>query len=266
LKQSQTPGVKADLRLPKPELAEIQQELRTIQGLLSVFAFGTVQLEHPDLEWLPESESEAKELSVTRFSMKEQPLPDDQISPLSFDLIARAIYSAASAGAAEIPLNFFRRGTEDIVARQYIEAFYDFYFVLETMFGDGQFRKAAIKRAFLSSPLFRSHVEESIKDPVLRVLAHRLDGEFERTYGSLSVEQATHRLVELRGELHHHTAKREGAWHPDEQKRYAVDALFLQSVAYKAVWEEVHKHLWDPVVVAAYDALREAHHRFEKPS
>ena len=100
----------------------------------------------------------------------------------------------------EIPLNFFRRGMLDVYERNYIEAIYDFYFILETVFGEGRFKTAAVSTAFLNSAQLRSCVQRAITDPgPMIMLDTRTRGLFAQSYGTMGVEDAIAKMIQLRG-------------------------------------------------------------------
>jgi hypothetical protein len=65
-----------------------------------------------------------------------------------FDLLARSVLAGNAAYEIEMPLSFFRHGLIDLRDRQYIEAIYDFYFVLDTMCAEGTFKARDQKKAF----------------------------------------------------------------------------------------------------------------------
>lgn len=255
IQESPTPGVRLDLNPKTPHLPWVQRELRVLQGLLGMFGLRSIELDRPEVEWIPESEEERRKLKLRSFSSKSEPLPDDQIPPLSFDLIARSVFAADAASDIEVTLNFFRRGMLDVVNRSYIEAIYDFYFVLESEFGGGKFKKAAVLTSFNESPVLRSHVERAISDPGVMLQDKHTRDLFASSYAKMTVKQALSRIVELRGFLHHHTAKRRDNWHPDDHRRYEIDALFLQSVAYNVVFGLAEQYLWGATVVSQYEAL-----------
>ncbi len=137
-----TPGVKLEIETNADRLPWIQRELRSLQGLLAVFGFHTIELDNPSLKWIPETEEESTALKLASLSTRRSPLADDQIPPISFDLVARAVMACDAATDIELPLNFFRRGMLDFNDRQFIESFYDFFFVIENQYAEGQFRKA----------------------------------------------------------------------------------------------------------------------------
>jgi hypothetical protein len=250
------PGIKAHVEPKTPHLPWIQRELRALQGLLALFGLRSIELDAPEITWLPESEEERSQLHLFSYKRETEPLPDDQVASLSFDLLARAVIAADAATDIEVPLNFFRRGMLDVYERNYIEAIYDFYFILETVFGEGKFRKAAVSNAFLSSDQLRSCVQRALSDPgPMITYDRRIRTQFEQSYGRMAVEEAVERIIELRGYLHHHTVKRRDIWHPEDQRRYEVDALFLQVVTYNVVFAIAERYLWDEGVVHAYEEL-----------
>lgn len=248
-------GIKLHINIKTPDLPWIQRELKSLQGLLGIFGLHSIDLNNPIIQWIPESEDEQQKLDLYSFSSKDEHLPDEQVPPLSFDLIARAVLASDAASEIEVALNFFRRGMLDVYSHSYIEAIYDFYFVLESEFGDGKFKKKAILNSFMESSALRSCIQRAIAEPGLMLQNKRTRDQFANTYAKMTVEDALAQIVELRGYLHHHTAKRRDNWHPDEQHHYEVDALFLQSVAYNAVFDLAKRYLWDTTVVSEYEAL-----------
>jgi hypothetical protein len=127
IRRDPAPGVKAEILPKTPHLPSIQRELRALQGLLSLFGLHSIELDSPEIEWLPESDEERADLHLFSFKFSAaEPVPDNEISPLSFDLLARSIIASDAATDIEVPLNFFRRGMLDAYDRNYIEAIHDF--------------------------------------------------------------------------------------------------------------------------------------------
>ena len=255
-----SPGIKLHVETNAYRLPWIQRELRALQGLLSIFRFDSIELDHPAIQWLPETEEEVEALKLGSFSTKRSPLPDSEIPPVSFDLVARAVMASGAAAEIDVPLNFFRRGTLDLRDRQFIEAFYDFFFVIEHIYAEGKFHKYAVVEAFSHSSSLCSFTTEVIADPSC-MLRHEkaVRTEFETTYGPMTAAQALSRLVELRGQLHHQTPKRRDNWHPDEQSKYELDALFLQAICHKVLFSLAERYIWDPKIIAEYETLARAY-------
>jgi hypothetical protein len=255
------PGVSANIRWSTPALPFVQRELRALQGLLSLFGLHSIEMERPEVRWIPESEDERSQLHIFSYKATAQPLADEEVWPMPFDVLARAILAADAATDIEIPLNFFRRGMLDVYEQHYIEAIYDFYFILETLFGKGKFKSAAVSSAFLDSSQLRSCVERAVADPgPMIMLDSRARTTLERSYGKLSVEDAIGKMVELRGYLHHHTSKRRGIRNPEEQHKYEIDALFFQTVTYNVIFAIAEPYLDNEAVIRAYEDLVKRHY------
>jgi hypothetical protein len=249
------PGVGAHIDPKAPHLPFIQREMRTLQGLLSMFGLHSIDLNYPTLEWIPESDQERNELQLFGFEQKREEVPDNELRPVSFDLLARAVFASDAATDIDVPLAFFRRGMIDVVERDYIEAIYDFYFVLETLFADGRSKTAAVQESFRNSPALLAAVHEALANPN-PMASRKVTAQYRASYGTLSDEEALSKLVNLRGFLHHHSKSRRDSWHPDEQARFAPDALFLQDVAFNVVWSLAEPYLYADDVVKAYEELR----------
>lgn len=249
-------GISAQIDIKTPHLPWIQRELRALQGLLAFFGLHNIELERPMVEWLPESEEERKLLHIYKYQEELKGLTNDEIMPLSFDVIARAVIASDAATDIEVPLNFFRRGMLDVYTGNYIEAIYDFYFVLENQFGNGKFKTAAVSDEFLKSEQLISCVQRSLSDPG-KVITNQvsINEQFRKVYGKANVEESIRNFVKLRGYLHHHTSKRRDIWNPEDQGRYEMEALFLQSVTYNVGFEISKPYLWDKSVVNAYEEL-----------
>jgi len=135
--------VKADIFFKMDHLPFIKRELRSLQGLLSLFGLHSIdfdEFKEFEVEWLPDNDEEKANLDIFSMAKKSVPVPDGQIPQLPFDIFARAVMAADAAADIEVPMNFFRRGMLDLYDGNYIEAIYDFYFILETVFGEGKFK------------------------------------------------------------------------------------------------------------------------------
>ena len=62
-------------------------------------------------------------------------------------------------------MNFYRRGILEFQKDNYREAIYYFYFILETIFGEGKCKEAAVIDAFKKSPELQQCVGRAISDP-----------------------------------------------------------------------------------------------------
>lgn len=104
---SQSPGVKADVRIKTNDLPFIQVELRTIQGLLSLCGLRSIEIKNPEVEWVAENEEEKSALKMYSFKRSTSDPTADSIPPTPFDELARNVLAANIAYEIEAPLSFF---------------------------------------------------------------------------------------------------------------------------------------------------------------
>jgi len=250
---SQMQGVKIDVNIKASHLPFIQTELRTIQGLLSLSGLRSIDIQHPEVEWISESEEEKSALRMYSFKESIAEPTADSILPTPFDELARIVLAANKAYEIEVPLSFFRHGLNDVYEGQFIEAIYDFYFVLETMFAEGAFKSRDVCDAFGKSSELCSAINKSLSDPGPTISFNaRLCQSYRAKIGKMTVLQYIEHIIALRGFLHHHTQRRKGIWNPERQEQYEIDALFLQSVAFIVLFDLTTKYLYDPEVIHMY--------------
>ena len=214
---------------------EVVQFLITVQGLLSLFGPFSIDLANGRTEWLPESPQEKEKLSLYSFSQTiERPYRHDA-AQLTFDFIARMIFTAPHASSYEVPLSFIRRGGQDMRDDRFIEAFYNYFFFLETLFAPGFSKPKVVKEKLLASPAFTKGIAEARKQIDSR-LAHK-----ERALVALlakSDKDLTNHLVDTRGNLHHHALRRPDVWHPERPDRYKAEAMIIQGIAHSIALSE----------------------------
>jgi hypothetical protein len=84
-----------------------------------------------------------------------------------------------------------------------------------------------MREAFRSNQTLQSAVATTLASPDLMSITGsrpNLKADYEKRYRGLTPAEVTDHLVELRGFLHHHTAKWADIWHPDDHEKYQVDA------------------------------------------
>jgi hypothetical protein len=254
--KNQSSETKLEIELKLHHLPFVKRELRSLQGLLSLFGLRSIDFDKLEVTWVPDTEEERAYLHITQWKKELEPIPDRVFKPFPFDVFARSIIAADAATEIEVPMNFFRRGMIDMEEGNYIEAIYDFYFILETAFGGGKFKKKEISEVFRKSPKLRNCIKNAITDPGPSITSNaKLKTKFDQTYGLLSEEDVINKIVELRGFLHHHNQKRRGMWHPDNPDPFELDALVMQDIAYNIVFSMAKEFLWNEDVVRAYNVL-----------
>jgi hypothetical protein len=225
--------VKASISVPRdPNWEDLVSDIRTIEGALCIWGVREINVEDCATEWIPESDLEKEKVDLFSFSRSRGKRPASELPEAPLDLYVRSVLAASDLKILETPLNFFRRGIIDIFEQRYIDAIYNFYFVFETLFANGTFKKNQVISEFLSSAILCDAIENFKKNPDFYLLAgHNISSQdFAKTYGQKNKEQIIEHIVDLRGFLHHHTCDRKDIWHPAKQRKYAMDALALLSI------------------------------------
>jgi hypothetical protein len=239
-----------DLHLNQPVAsALLVKRLRTIEGFLSVYGLEKISLDETNISWIPESDEDAKRLKTIDFAFRFKRTETVPIA-VPFAVVARSIVAAQSASDLEIPLGFFRKGKNDLFERRYIDAIYDFYFVLETMFSNGKTKNYQVKEEFKKSHSLLSFTQNVLKDGeeslFRRSGRQNLVDAFRRKYASGTPEQFLDNIVELRGFLHHHSGRNARIWNPMVECDYEMDAVLLGDLCFKICSTKVESLICDP--------------------
>jgi hypothetical protein len=230
-------GEHLGLIFPKdPWLKRVQAEARLIKATLSLWGVLDIATESPEISWEPESDEEIKNTNI--FGLKKSIVSLREIEPVSIsnDMLIRSILSRDGFREFEIPLEFYRRGLDDYGSEHYIESIYDFYFVLEYLWGNGKFKKNDIVREFISSEDATLAINLAIKPFESAMHDRHLDKEYcNASYLNKDANKIFEHIVDLRGYLHHQSSRRKYNWNPGFQSEYEIDATFLFWVTHFAV-------------------------------
>jgi hypothetical protein len=244
---SKTPGINADIEIKSPKFDVLRPLIRAIEGRLALFGLKGIHVERCRREWIPESQYEEEQLNLSSFQISKKERDDSELDQMPVDLVVRCFYHPATFNPIEVGLAFYRRGAIDAHEERPIDAIYDFYLMLETLFGEGKSKNQQVKEAFRNSPVLIRCVSAALNDEILMLgLQSNADllSAFQSRYGHENPQIALDEWVELRGFLHHHAARRPNNWHPDEQKRFEVDARVMQyacmNVAFELTEDLVH--------------------------
>jgi hypothetical protein len=209
---------------------EVEKMVRTIQGLVTLFATIDIDFEECKTRWEPENEEEKSQLQLNelKYGMERHDLWKPR--PLSYEFIARAMLSSDRLSDQEVTLAFLRRGRRDFHAGDYILAFYNFFFFLETQFAPGYSDPKKVEKALLEAEPIRLALatlrsEEQFPDKAAELL-------------KLKDEDLIKHLVKMRGNLHHHAQRRQGSWHPDKSRTVEAEAEILHTLVHSIAFHK----------------------------
>jgi hypothetical protein len=213
----------------------VQDLLITVQGMLTLFGQFSIDLFTCKAEFVPESEEERSKITINDYLLKmEKPVVNDAV-PLPFEDLAQIISAAPELSDYQVPLSFIRRGIEDMGQDRYVEAFYNFFFFLETMFAPGYRDPKRVSEKFLKAKEIRGTIVAARQDGESPALFKRNEL---KVLLSKTDEEMVRCLVETRGSLHHHSRHRP-KWHPEKAVEHEAEALLIQSIATTIALNEV---------------------------
>ena len=236
---TETPSLdtKFTIKMHSPHLEKAQQSVRAIEGVLSSFGVQSISWNNPEEIYIPESEEEKESLGVFGMSVKRGRANASDKAPIPFSIVAATIIRAKDLTDFEIPLAFYRKGTNDAYEDRHIEACVNFLFMLETLFANGQFKTKSVISEYSARVELVQAIRDTQADDDLVKIAYRWGAShgsrLEDVYKNSSAENVVAHLVGLRGLLHHHTQRHQDRWHPDKHDDFLADALFLQFVCSK---------------------------------
>ncbi|MBD3229639.1 MAG: hypothetical protein GF329_15770 [Candidatus Lokiarchaeota archaeon] len=237
--------IKAHICIHEPRYGELTNIIRFIESMLSFYGFQSVDLSNRLIEWIPENDSEKKSLKLDSF--KSEPYFNINNLPIiNFSLIVQSLYSYPEAYHIEPSLAFFRRGLYSIKYDRFIEAIYNFYFYLESVYGNGQTKNYKLKKEFAKHNDLVRAIENArdnfdlSKHPLSKIIHSRFDS----IYRGKNANDIIDNIVDLRGFLHHHSNKRPGIWHPEDKLNFCCDAFFLMDVVHPLAYKKVNKFVF----------------------
>lgn len=165
--------------------------------------------EEPEHFFIPESEEESRRIDVTSFEVHKHYPPDQnvQLSAADFKTIVQQKSNQEHLKMIKL---FHREGMREFSSFRYIHAYYNFYFVLEDLYGEGKTQNRDIEQKFKSSQVFRDIVQGLINDLVKGNLQNHLKSiqDFLREEKkSFDIDGIIELLVRVRGNLHHYSGK-----------------------------------------------------------
>lgn len=223
---------KLHIEIKEPASNFIKEETRNLEGLLSLFGINEIDLSYPEILWIPENEEEKSKIQLPSFKAginKDKPL-SELLPP---DIMARAIIASFDNFEWQIPFTFYRKAMLDYKNGWFLDACYDYFFLLEYLFADGKFRTNEVKKKFRMAPELSGAIQEMLKDHgTLQYLKSISIKKYDKILGNGSTETISDFFVDLRGEIHHHSKKDKNRWHPANQQSFKFEAELFTRVCF----------------------------------
>lgn len=260
IEDSSDPNIAQIIDPKAPHLPFIQMQLQTLQGALSLFGLKRIDWERFEIEWFPDNDEEKENLKLFSYKREPRSLEPHEIRQLPVDIIARAALSEPDLYGIKTILNFFRRGRASFFEKEYISSIYQFYFIIESLYADGKFRRKGTVKSMLESKEFMQCLltttdwESSFAyEPLADI------NSVKARYGSLGPKELVEKIFDTRGFLHHHSPKRRDIWNPENQERFKVDAMFFEALAFNICTSLAFKHMYSSETESKYLDAIESH-------
>ena len=192
----------------REEYLELIREFQELESMLCFSTNGSLKSiawDSPKEEFVPETDEEKKRVHVSSFSLtKEWP---DFSGSLNAQQFNRIISTKERYVSLVIPKAFYKEGLNEFNSKRYINAFYNFYFILEDIYGEGKARNKDIAESFRKSNDFTEIMEWMLRDVLGKYRRHgdniqRFCKEEGVTY---DVDGLIDLLQKIRGNLHHYS-------------------------------------------------------------
>lgn len=219
-----------------PEFDKIKDNLKIIQGILSLFGVLNINLNEYEIDWIAENEDEKKQISLNNIKSKHS---DSFFQDVPFDLLAKCILFSEKIKDYSTQLNLFRRGFNDMRNEFYIQAYNNFYLIIESFYANGKFRRNDV-------------TEEFLKSEELNKITNKIINE-NNIY--LDLKAFYKKIIDKRGFFHHHSSQKKEMWHPEYQEKHIEDAKILMLISYKILFDKISLYIEDKSIIEKYENI-----------
>jgi hypothetical protein len=228
----------------EPGLTE--ELIKDLQAVESIFGY---QFNLTRIAWrfakvniLCDTPEEKEQVEVTNWCIKTE-ICD---IPTEFDAnqFHAAIESALRCRDLASTMAFYREGLNDLRDLRYINAFFNFYFVLEGLYSNGKWKTDAVKVEFKRSKILVHAISYAIQKGIPR--PWRLDrpdvlAMLNKMRKKLDVDGVIHLLAYTRGDLHHFAKNSKTVKaSPLTQDNYESLSRFTMEICRVALFEEMN--------------------------
>jgi len=187
---------------------ELESDLQYIESALAFI--GNLRRVHwyePKEEWIPETEEEISKLKVftAYFARK----PSETPTRLKREHFLDVIRTKDRFDCLTTLKSFYRKGKNAFDQALYIDAFYNFYFIIEDLFGEGKTKNKQIEESFKTSTELK-RIIDWVMDTVINTNEkhHKNISNILREKNLQNTPEGIIKLlVRMRGQLHHYTSK-----------------------------------------------------------
>lgn len=240
--ESSEKNVKAHLEV-KRDKGLVDSMIRDFQEMESMLAFcgnlKKINWEAAKDEIICETELERKDIQIFGTQLIKD--YSDPVREIDEKTLRDLISKKERFSSLITPMAFWREGNNDYKSLRYINAFFNFYFVLEGLYGNGKTKNVAVENEFKQSTNFGSFVEWFIdllnSAPKHFLNLHKM---LSFRHKKMDADGLIHLLVATRGDLHHFadsSSKKQGT--PFNQSEFESIAWMALGLATRAILQKI---------------------------
>ena len=216
-----------------PYFDEIIDLAQYIEAMGS-FWFGIEKIDwnSPEIVWVPTADDEhelikANHLRVERRYEKER-------REFNLNILSKLLRKRATISDLIIPMSFYREARREFASFRYINAFYNYYFILEDLFGNGQTKNYRVEEQFKKSELLMECIDGAVSvldTPGNRRHFNDIESRISSKNLTWDAEGVASFIVRMRGDLHHFSQKStKPQGHPLNQADYESVAFLMMAI------------------------------------
>ena len=226
--------------------SSIVSDIQCLEATLGLmFGLRKVHWEHPTISVIFEGEAEHHEGWEGLASVK---AGRDQPKPVKPEPQAFAAFAALSFNYRPIVVaqSFWRQGEADLDEGKFINAFFNYYFVLEGLYGSGKTKNYQVLEEFKKSTELRESVERHLGEKQPMQFIYQVKAMLDRRKKGPDADGFLSLLVWTRGDLHHFANNPNKAGGSplthDEYEGIAMLARYLSRRGLMAQVERLNRH------------------------
>ena len=141
------------------------RKLQLIEGLLGMQGnIKRIYWNKPTFEYYPETTEEHAQFNITPAWFYMNEMVPDEPRLVSFDILTWLINRLDVVGPLNVPMAFYREAKAEYSASRYINTFFNSYFIIEGLFGNGKWRTNAVIEELTKSTVFTGFVQEYLDE------------------------------------------------------------------------------------------------------
>jgi hypothetical protein len=230
--------IKADIELYK----EVIEEFQELESLLAFFHnLRSIDYISPTYELILETNEEKENVGIFKFNRRKA--YHDFPSELTEIDFIKVLNQKDRYDSLKVLMSFYREGKNEMHRFRYINAFFNFYFVIEGLFGKGKRGSNKFENELKDSGEFVSFVNWAInftkkeKPNYYKKLVEMLN-EYQKL---ISADEVIWLLVKIRGDLHHfvNNPRKLHQGHPFNHHTYEAVTYITHGLALKAILQKM---------------------------